>query len=39
MHKHPSYLMKNLLLFAALSVSVALNAQHYYDDIIGTQEI
>jgi hypothetical protein len=31
--------MKNLLLFAALSVSVALNAQYYYDDIIGTQEI
>jgi hypothetical protein len=31
--------MKNLLLIAVLCTSVALNAQYYYNDIVGTQEI
>src|SRR5215813_8086626 len=31
--------MKNIVLFLSFLVSVTLNAQYYYDDILGTQDI
>jgi len=39
MHKTISYLMKNLLLLTALMISVTLNAQYYYNDILVAREI